>query len=417
MDCNVSIYLDKRSKKKNGQRPIKLRVYSSIIRKAKFYGVGLAIAQKDFDAIIDPNTKVRGNNREMQLKIQEFENRASKVANSLDPFTFEQFEKKMFRSKNASINVNYHYNNKITSLVSNGQLSTASSYELSLKSLEGFIIKKWNKKINELSFYDIVPEFLNGYENFMVKELERSRTTVAIYLRSLRTVFNDAITSNDIKKEIYPFGKEKGKYQIPNPKGKKSALTREQLALLFNTKPRTQEQEKAKDFWFFSYACNGMNIKDIALLRNKDINKEVMTYYRAKTINTKKGNLKKINIFLNNYAKGVIQKYRRDLNHTDFVFPILERNDSLEIQQKKIQNFTRFVNQHINRLTEGVGFEFKISTYWARHSFATNSIRNGASMEFISEALNHSNLNTTRAYFAGFEDEKKKEFADQLMDF
>ena len=50
-------------------------------------------------------------------------------------------------------------------------------------------------------------------------------------------------------------------------------------------------------------------------------------------------------------------------------------------------------------------------------STAVNAIRKGASMEFISEALNHSNLKTTKNYFAGFEDDKKKEFADSLMDF
>ena len=38
-------------------------------------------------------------------------------------------------------------------------------------------------------------------------------------------------------------------------------------------------------------------------------------------------------------------------------------------------------------------------------------------MEFISEALNHSDLSVTQNYFAGFEDEAKKEFANTIMDF
>jgi len=58
-----------------------------------------------------------------------------------------------------------------------------------------------------------------------------------------------------------------------------------------------------------------------------------------------------------------------------------------------------------------------ISFYYARHSFATNSLRKGASMEFISEALNHSDLSVTKNYFAGFEDEAKKEFANSIMNF
>ena len=38
-------------------------------------------------------------------------------------------------------------------------------------------------------------------------------------------------------------------------------------------------------------------------------------------------------------------------------------------------------------------------------------------MEFVSEAFNHHDLKTTQNYFAGFEDEQKKEIADKLMDF
>ena len=75
------------------------------------------------------------------------------------------------------------------------------------------------------------------------------------------------------------------------------------------------------------------------------------------------------------------------------------------------------MNQHLKKLAKDNNLPEEISTYWARHSFATNSIRKGASMEFISEALNHSDMNVTKNYFAGFEDKTKKEFADKLMDF
>jgi hypothetical protein len=54
---------------------------------------------------------------------------------------------------------------------------------------------------------------------------------------------------------------------------------------------------KAKDLGSFSYACNGMNIKDIALLKFKHIHNDEIKYYRAKTVNTKKGNLKEIIVY------------------------------------------------------------------------------------------------------------------------
>ena len=92
---------------------------------------------------------------------------------------------------------------------------------------------------------------------------DKSVTSVGIYLRTLRVVFNNAIDDKDISNNIYPFGKKK--YQIPTSKKVKKALNREQLKSLFNSKPKTKEQEEAKDFWFFSYMSYGMNLKDALL--------------------------------------------------------------------------------------------------------------------------------------------------------
>ncbi|MCA6438155.1 MAG: tyrosine-type recombinase/integrase, partial [Bacteroidetes bacterium] len=80
-------------------------------------------------------------------------------------------------------------------------------------------------------------------------------------------------------------------------------------------------------------------------------------------------------------------------------------------------NFTKFINQNLKKLALNNGITSEISTYWARHSFATNAIRSGASMEFVSEALSHSNLKITQGYFSGFEDKDKKELMETLMKF
>ena len=48
---------------------------------------------------------------------------------------------------------------------------------------------------------------------------------------------------------------------------------------------------------------------------------------------------------------------------------------------------------------------------------ATQAIRSGASMEFVGEALGHSNIKTTQGYFAGFQDDNKKDFMEKLMQF
>jgi site-specific recombinase XerD len=100
-----------------------------------------------------------------------------------------------------------------------------------------------------------------------------------------------------------------------------------------------------------------------------------------------------------------------------YIFNIVSRDDSEFDKFRKEKNFIRFINQNLKKLAEDNGITSNISTYWARHSFATTIVRNGASLEQASEALNHQELRTTQGYFAGFEDEQKREIANKLMNF
>ena len=138
-------------------------------------------------------------------------------------------------------------------------------------------------------------------------------------------------------------------------------------------------------------------------------------YYRSKTFD-KSAEKTEITIYLTDFTKSVIKKYGNQKNN-GFAFDIINVKEDAKIQYKKIKNFTRYINDHIKRIAKENDLPLDLSTYWARHSFATNSLRKGASMEFISEALNHSDLSVTKNYFAGFEDEAKKEFANTLLDF
>ncbi|WP_111709129.1 tyrosine-type recombinase/integrase [Lutibacter citreus] len=432
MDFNTSIYLDSRRAVKGSTNifPVKLKVYSKLTKKKKLYSTNVSLTEIQFGNIFNPKKRLNKKDKDIQLYLNEFEERANNVAKDLTPFTFLTFEKKLFRNKTAGISVLFHYKQKIASLRKNNQIGTASNYDLSLKSIGTFVLnkvefidlqqkeKEINKAVKNLTFYDINDQWLKDYENFMIVDNLKSTTTVSMYLRCLRTIFNDAISQNDIKQDIYPFGINRGKYQIPVSSKTKKALKNEEISLLFNSKPNTKEQEKAKDFWFLSYALYGMNFKDILLLKKKNIIEESLVYYREKTKTTKKGNLSEISIHLNDYAKSIINKYAKNIESDDnYIFSILLESDDAYEQKRKIKNFVSFVNLHFNKYAKSLGFNFKISTYWARHSFATLSIRNGVSMEFISEALNHSNLSVTKNYFAGFEDDTKKEFSNNLMNF
>jgi len=160
-----------------------------------------------------------------------------------------------------------------------------------------------------------------------------------------------------------------------------------------------------------------MNFKDIANLQYKDISGDVMTFRRAKTKNTNK-NQAPVIVYLNDFTLSVIAKYGNENKSPEsYIFSIIDHTSTPEKQLNQLKNFIRAVNQNFLKYAQSLEINYKISTYWARHSFATNAIRSGASLEFVSEALSHSNLKTTIGYFAGFESEKKREISKSLMNF
>lgn len=415
MDYQTSIILDTRRAKSNGRYPVKLRVYSSQLQVKKLYATKYDLNEKEF-ASIWQTEKPRNEHKQIRNELQAIELRADSVCKGIPSFSFVEFEKKYLRNTGDGSNILYQYEQTINRLKSQGNLGTASSYELSLKSLIAFVTKIKGKAPSKISFSEITAEWLKKYEDHMVKDLKRSLTTVGIYLRPLRAVFNTAIAEREIDAEVYPFGAKK--YQIPTVRNVKKALSKEDLTKLYKAKSDVPEQVKARDFWFFSYACNGMNIKDIAQLKYGDIQEDKIIFYRAKTINTSKGDLKPVTVYLTDFPRSIIEKYgNENKSKTEYVFPILSKGNSDLINHNKVKNFTRFINQNLKNLAENLGITGEISTYWARHSFATNLIRQGASMEFAMEALSHSNMKTTAGYFAGFENKDKKEFMQKLMRF
>jgi len=413
----ISIYLDTRRAKASGKYPVKLRVFTSSPRIQKLYSTIFEFTEDEFNSIWE-TSKPRKEHKETRQELQALETKANEVAKALQIFTFEQFEKKLYRKGGIGQDVFYQYGLAIERLKGNNQLGTASSYELCLKSIKEFLVYQKGKEITELSFKEITVDWLNEYESYMTKHGKkiRSRTTVGIYLRTLRTVFNNAIADKEIEQEFYPFGKRL--YKIPAGRNVKKALSMEQLKRLHEAEPQTPEQERAKDYWFFSYYCNGMNIKDIALLTYKDIQGDRLVFYRAKTINTTKANSRPIVVHLTDFPNKIIEKYgNQNKGAKQFIFPIIENNQSEPEKHKKIKNFISFVNQNLKKLAIANELPGAISSYWARHTYTTKSIQDGASLAFMQERLGHVNPATTAGYIGAFDQETVKEFAEKLANF
>jgi integrase/recombinase XerD len=410
--ATVAVVFDVRRKKDDNTYPLKLRVTYQRIR--KLFGIGISITPSVW-ADVEDKGKTRRELRELRERISDFEKRAEKVIKEIDEFSFAKFEKLYFRSENEDVreqalrtDVAHAFAKNIAKLDEEGRAATAESYGNAIASLTTY------KK--KLKFEDLTPEFLKAYEKKMLL-MGRSSTTIGIYLRALRAIFNQAIDDGVISQKQYPFGKKH--YQIPGGRNVKKALTLAEVEKIFNYNAVEGSQEdKARDFWIFSYLCNGVNMKDVCRLRWRNINKDSVTFIRAKTELTNKSNIKPIVAVLTEPSLYVIHKWGNEkLNPDTYVFPILLDGISPRRERALIQYFTKFVNSWMLKIAKKLDIDKPVTTYYARHSFATVLKRSGAPIEFISESLGHSDMKTTDNYLDGFEDEVKREYTKALLDF
>jgi len=421
MNNNVSITLslDKRRKKLNGKFPLRICVFERYPRKQKYFPTKYEFTENEFAEITYP---IEGRKKENKLitktrdELALVKQKALDVAEKINPFNFDDFEKKLYSKKSKDSDVFYQYGLYIEKKTKKGDIKTASNYKCSKNAFIEF--QKHNKinKPDSLDFRSVNEQFLEEFETYYTEDKEGSISTVGSYTRTLRAIFNIALKNGIITENYYPFGK--GKYVIPSSSKVKKALSKEQLQILYNSTPLTIQQEIAKDFWFFSYMCYGMNAKDICLLRYENINDGLLQFNRAKTKKTKRTNIRPIVILLTNEAKSILEKYSVKSNiKKDFVFGKISENMTNEERRSAIDAFNRFISQHIKKLAVSVGLDSDISAIWARHSFATMLIRAGGNKVVAQECLGHSTIKITEGYYSGFAPETLADISSSIMTF
>ena len=417
-EVSITLSLDKRRIKNNGKFPLKICVCQRYPKKQKYFPTKYEYSETEYTEILFPEKggrekKAITNKREELTLVKK---KAIDVAAKIAPFNFEVFEKKLYATKSKDSDVFYQYDLYIQKLKNDGAIKTASNYECSKNALVKFQEYKKIKQPDILDFRSISVQYLYDFEKYFLEVNLGSISTVGSYTRPLRAIFNVAIENSIITENFYPFGK--GKYVIPSSSKVKKALNKVQLNILYNSTPLTPQQEIAKDFWFFSYVCYGMNVKDICLLRNENIDGDILYFNRAKTQKNKRTNKLPISIFLNDDAKKILLKYSiKSSEKRDFLFGKISDNMTADQQRSAIDAFNKFISQHIKKLAVSVGLDDDISAVWARYSFTTTLIKERDSYVEAKECLGHSSIKVTEGYFSGFSIETLKDISGCIMTF
>jgi integrase len=404
MYANQKLILDKRRPKKSGLYPLKVRV--TFLKTQKYYPVGIDLTELDFDRI--NNSSTRKEFITAKKKILSLQSRIQKIIDSLEVFSFFELQKELvkdFDNPSKKKGVYDFFEKVIIELNAEGRVGTANVYRDAHHSLKSFR--------SSLAFPQLTVDLLKEYESKMKSE-GKSITTIGIYLRHLRAIYNKAIEAGIVDQKSYPFGKNR--FQIKAPRNIKKALTIDQIKKIMDYEVENDStQHFVRDIWLFSYLCNGMNIKDILNLKFTNIQGDFIHYDRAKTSNTIQ-NPKPIIISLLPKAKEILKKWSsKDRNDKNYVFPIFHKNLDEKRKQQIKHQFIKTINKYMKMIGEEIGYDKPLTTYVARHSFATVLKRSGAPMELISESLGHKSLHTTEAYLDSFEDQTRRKFMENLM--
>lgn len=387
--ASTKILLYKSKTLKSGSHPIVLRVIHN--RLPKYYTLGSCKTDYwDYERN-RPNSK-HPHKKKLNHFLNKREIRADEILLDFEfedkPFSFEDFERK-FNGTIKKITIPQYFDQWIKDLEQLGKVGTARTYKDSKSALLRFC------RNNNVEFGDVDYSFLKNWEKHHFKN-GSSGNSLSVYLRTLRSLFNKAIVEGYCKEGVYPFRKYKIR-KVEKPTMKR-ALSKEELHKIIDAKiEKGTELWHARNYFLFSFYNMGMNFIDVANLKWTDINSERLAYNRSKTG-------RNYNVKLLLPARNILDQYKSTLNSSQFIFPILNPSyanpESIHNRVKKVR---RKVNQKLRELGESLEITNDLTTYVARHSWATILKQNGVSESIISEGLGHSTERTTKIYLKSFE--------------
>lgn len=398
----LSVFFDRRRPKENLSFPIKYRV--TFNRKRVYYSSGVDLTEEQWSQLQNTRKKDLIEIKELiQSGFDKIKDHIKELVRG-EGFSYDGLSRRLSRGRKDSIYI--AFDNKIKSLEEAGQVGTASTYQCAVTSIQKYTSR-------DIRFSDITIEWLKKYESHLLNE-DKSRTTVKFYIGALRSIMNEGRNLMIITEAQYPFGK--GKFEIKTATGRKMALTLPQIKLVLDYPLSTDSEIKCRDLWFFSYLLNGANFNDLLRLKFKDIAGGEVHFYRQKTIRTTQRQ-KLIVAPLLPEMNAIIQKWGNSERKPDsYLFPYLSHGLTPREEKRIIQNVVRLVNKKMAKISKDLGLD-TISTYTARHSYATVLKRSGANISFISESLGHSDIRTTENYLSSFEQEERLKNAELLTKF
>lgn len=271
-------------------------------------------------------------------------------------------------------------------------LKTAGKY--SRHRTEEARVKIFRKFVgSDIPFSGVTVSLLEDFKAHLLGKRKVKERTVANYLITIRTIYNQAIQYGQADKNAYPFGR--GKVTIKFPDSLKIGLTVEEIQRMEDAELDGYEKH-ARNVWLLSYYLAGMRMADVLQLKWSDFKHGRLYYTMSK--NAKGGSLK-----VPEKAKTILDQYRKDEKTHDLVFPELKVLETLEDYhvERKISYASKRLKKALQKIAASLGIDKKISMHISRHSFAQVAA-DKIPIQILQKLYRHTSITTTLGYQSNF---------------
>lgn len=236
----------------------------------------------------------------------------------------------------------------------------------------------------DLAFSQMTSEMMEMYQAWLWNR-GVGQNTVAFYLRTLRTLYNKAVEAgqappNDIFAHV----------QTANVRTAKRAITVKEFRKIENLKlPTGSSLDKARDLFLLSFYLRGMAFVDMAFLKKTDLKGSMINYNRRKTHQN-------LNIEWMKPMQAIIDKYAEQPEESPYLLPILTGKESSPYTAyRKVEHNT---NYNLKKIGEMIGLKIPLTTYVARHTWASVALHMNIPIATISQGMGHNSYKTTQIY-------------------
>ncbi|MEO6731927.1 MAG: site-specific integrase [Ferruginibacter sp.] len=393
MNTSIKVLLYSSKTLSNGEHPIMLRVIKD--RKPKYISVGFSCTTDLWDDGENLPKKKHPHFKEIKILIAKKKLDAERLVLNLENddknLSSHEIKGKLRKQKMNNPLVMDYFNCIVERFVQSGQIKNSEVYKDTKRNLFHFI------NTRKLHFSDIDVLFLNSFEEFL-KKSGKGENTIYIYLRTLRALINKAIKEDICSEKYYAF-KNFSLTKYSKIKTEKRAIEKDDIEKIkkLNLK-NNKELIDAKNIFLFSFYCRGINFIDIASLKWKDTKGERLSYRRSKTNEL-------FNLSLLKPAQDILDYYHplTYASKESYIFPIFNQNHNTPqaLYNRKVK-MLRKINADLKEIAALTKLKTELTTYVARHSYATILKKSGISTSIISEAMGHDSEKTTQIYLESF---------------